>query len=181
MFCLIEDSSTAMLCLVCYKNFTSFTSWQLFPQSPAANHSHIHLHFPFHIADSHARTPQTLILQAFTIGFEVSVFVGWLCEKRRVSVLRCFCTALLFGVLVSLRWGIKVQVNTILHVLPHASSFCTGRKGIRQVSSEFCRTVLPAQACKVNGTIHDGSMSPYPLMCVFSRMQFKCRYTRIFD
>ena len=94
-----------------YKNFIRFTTHRLFSQNPAASHSDIHLHFPFPIADSHARTPKTLILQAFTIGFEVSLFQGWLCEKRRVSVLRCFCTGFLFGVMVSFRWEMTVQVN----------------------------------------------------------------------
>ena len=93
-------------------------------QNPAAHHSYIHLHFPFPIADSHARAPKTLILQAFTIGFEVSLFQGWLCEKRRVSVLRCFRAEFLFGVMVSFRWGMQVQVNMISHVLPHGNSFC---------------------------------------------------------
>ena len=50
------------------------------------------------------RTPKTLILQAFTIGFEVSFFADLPCQKRRVSVLRCFCTAPVFGGMVSFRW-----------------------------------------------------------------------------
>jgi hypothetical protein len=108
--CPIRDSATAMLCFVFYMDFTRFTTNRLFSQNPAANDSDIHLHFQFPIAESHARTPKTLILQAFTIGFEVSLFQGWRCEKRRVSVLRCFCTEVLFGVMVFFRWGMKVQV-----------------------------------------------------------------------
>ena len=64
------------------------------------------------------------ILQAFTIGFEVSFFQGWRCEKRRVSVLRRFRTEVLFGGMVSFRWGMEVLVDTISHVLPHGSPFC---------------------------------------------------------
>ena len=79
-----------------------------------------------------------LILQAFTIGFEVSLFQGWPCEKRRVSVLRCFCTEVLFGGMVSFRWGMEVNVDTISHALPHGSSFyimssnCLQRKEPRE-------------------------------------------------
>ena len=122
--CPVQDSATAMLCFVFYKHFTRFTTNRLFSQNPAASHSDIHLHFQFPIAHSHARTPKTLILQAFTIGFEVSLFQGWRCEKRRVSVLRRFCTEVLFGVMAFFRWGMKVQVGIIFHVLPHGSSFC---------------------------------------------------------
>ena len=124
MVCPVQDSATAMLCFVFYKDFTRFTTNRLFSQNPAANDSDIHLHFQFPIAESHARTPKTLILQAFTIGFEVSLFQGWRCEKRRVSVLRRFCTEVLFGVVVSFRWGMEVHVDTISHVLPHGSPFC---------------------------------------------------------
>ena len=131
MVCPIQDWATAILCFVFYKNFIRFTTNRLFSQNPAASHSAIHLHFPFPIADSHARTPKTLILQAFTIGFEVSLFQGWLCEKRRVSVLRRFCTGFLFGVMVFFRWEMKVEVNIIIHVLPHGSSFCTGRREVQ--------------------------------------------------
>ena len=72
------------------QEFYTFYLKQAFLQNPAAHHSYIHLHFPFPIADSHARAPKTLILQAFTIGFEVSFFVDLPYQKRRVSVLRCF-------------------------------------------------------------------------------------------
>ena len=41
-------------------------------------------------------TPETFILQAFTIGFEVLDFVFSPCQKRRVSVLRRFGTGTLF-------------------------------------------------------------------------------------
>ena len=61
----------------------------------------------------------------------MSLFVGWLCEKGNVSVLLCFCIGFLFGVMVSLRWEMEVQVNNILHVLPHGSSFCTGRREVQ--------------------------------------------------
>jgi len=74
---------------------------QAFFAKPSSTPFYIHLHFQFPIADSRARAPKTLILQAFTIGFEVSLFQGWRCEKRRVSVLRCFCTEVLLGVMVS--------------------------------------------------------------------------------
>ena len=106
------------------QEYYTFYLKQAFLQNPAAHHSDTHLHFQFPIADPHARDPKTLILQAFTIGFEVSLFQGWLCEKRRVSVLRCFCTEVLYGVMVSFRWGMEVHVDTISHVLPHGSPFC---------------------------------------------------------
>ena len=125
--CPVQDSTTAMLCFVFYKKFPRFTSNRLFWWNPAAHNSYTHLHFLFPIAGSHARAPKTMILQAFTIGFEVSLFQGWLCEKRRVSVLRRFCTGFLFGVMGSFRWEMTVQINIFLNVLPHGSSFCTGR------------------------------------------------------
>ena len=124
MVCPVQDSTTAMLCFVFYKNFTRFTSNRHFLQNTAARHSYIHLHSPFPIADPHARAPKTLVLQAFTIGFEVSLFQGWPCEKRRVPVLRRFRTEVLFGGMVSFRWGMEVHVDTISHVLPHGSPFC---------------------------------------------------------
>ena len=103
MVCPVQDSATAMLCFVFYKDFTRFTTNRLFSQNPAANDSDIHLHFQFPIAESHARTPKTLILQAFTIGFEVLDFVFSPSQKRRVSVLRRFCTGGTFGVIVFFR------------------------------------------------------------------------------
>ena len=131
MFRPTEDSATAMLLVVFYKKFTRFTSLQLFLQTPAANHSNIHLHVPFPIADSHARTPKSLILQAFTMGFEVSFFVVWPCQKPRVSVLRRFCTGTFLVLWFPFVWVMKVLVDIISHVPPHGSSFRTGRREVQ--------------------------------------------------
>ena len=131
MFRPTEDSATAMLLVVCYKNFTRFTSWQLLLQTPAANHSNIHLHVPFPIADSHARTPKSLILQAFTMGFEVSFFVVWPCQKPRVSVLRRFCTGAFLVSWFPFVGGRKVQVGNSLHGSTHGSSIYTGRREVQ--------------------------------------------------
>ena len=99
-------------CVLCFTRILHvLPQTGFFLQNPASHNSYIHLHSPFPIADSHARAPKTLILQVFTICFEVSLFQGWRCEKRRVSVLRRFCIQFLFGVMVFFRWGMEVQVG----------------------------------------------------------------------
>ena len=102
-----------------------------FSRSHTADHSHTHLHFPFRIADSHARTPKTLFLQAFTIGFEVLDFAFSPCRKRRVSVFRCFWSGAFLVSWFPFVGGMKVQVGNSSHVSTHGSSFYTGRREVQ--------------------------------------------------